>query len=134
MYPPDADLAYKDCMFTGVIPMPKWMWRNIWYDFYDTCVMLQRDYRSPESMDWWIDEYLVEPEFNLRPDDYFKQQVKSFLLQAVNKPPKKPLVTRYLPRIYSMKAPVKAAPIITSSVRTPWSFFHPYPALRRHTP
>lgn len=94
--PAVVDEALVDLMFTAVIPMPKWRYRNAWYDYIDTCTMTGKDYKSATSIDWWIDEYFWDAKIHIRPNDKMKEILHNAFVEYIDKPPKKNPVTRYL--------------------------------------
>ena len=94
--PDSVEAAFRQGMFEGIIPFPKWMIRTAWYDYTDTCSMMGKDYTSRSSMNWWIDKYFLDAKYYIKPNYKVKNMVTSEFQRFVRNPPRKPLITRWL--------------------------------------
>ena len=88
--------AYYRSLYSGQVAMPHWMHRAMWLKYVDTCAMLGYDHRDDQSIRWWIEKYCTEPFYHIRPNAYMREQLFNLFRRFVQKPPKKPLITRYL--------------------------------------
>lgn len=86
--------AYRQMMLQGDVPLPEWFYGSCWYDYCDTCLMTDQNWTSPNVMDWWINSYLVEPQFGIRAGPRLKRECKTRFLTYVSRPPRKPLVEK----------------------------------------
>ena len=94
--PESAEAAFRQGMFEGIIPFPKWMIRTAWYDYVDTCSMMGKEYTSRSSMSSWIDKYFCDPKYYIKPNYKVKNMLLSEFQGFVRNPPRKPLITRWL--------------------------------------
>lgn len=89
-----VDEAYRQMMLQGDVTLPEWFYGSCWYDYMDTCIMTGRNFSKPNVMDWWIDNFLVEPKFGIRAGPRLKQECRRRFLTYVGSPPRKPMVER----------------------------------------
>lgn len=89
-----VDQAYRQMMLQGDVKLPEWFYGSCWYDYVDTCIMLNKDFSNTTIMDWWIRNYLVEPQFGIKASSKVQQECRSRFLGYVMNPPRKPLIDR----------------------------------------
>lgn len=89
-----VDEAYRQMMLQGDVNLPDWFYGACWYDYMDTCIMMNKDYSNPRMMDWWVNNFLVEPQFGIRAGPKLKTECLSKFRSYVMNPPRKPLVDR----------------------------------------